>query len=243
MLTCDPLIGALERLLQTLADAAGGAPAATGLSWDSATQAATAAILGESPTFAAIYTKVSPGITAVGPADPARFDNPDQVARAGRSSTGGILIQIMPSRALTVPKLAFVMAHEYGHAEQIHDRGFTSTEAAPFLTLDEYILLRRDGELQAFQTQLAVTNEIVASATTPAADRDAMKSERFNDERVRLLHLGRNADARRLIKDEYTVAALTAEYDVHSAPDPSSPYEAAVNAFKVSPDWPSPAGW
>jgi hypothetical protein len=56
--------------------------------------------------------------------------------------------------------LASAAAHELLHVAQIQERGFVLTEAAPFLSLEEYTALRWQAEAAAFDFQAKVLNEL-----------------------------------------------------------------------------------
>jgi hypothetical protein len=61
-------------------------------------------------------------------------------------------------------RLASILSHEFGHGDQALRRAFTSAEAASFMSIPQYIVLRRWGEYDAYSLQAKVLDEI-ADAT------------------------------------------------------------------------------
>lgn len=241
MLLCDPLIDALKRLLE----AATSNEPSTGLKWNAATWRTIQELLSNSEIWETIFEAQVPpvGILAVEESDVARrFANEDEIARAGRQKrTGRIAIQIMPSRAKRMTRLASVLAHEYVHADFIFRRGFTATEAAPYLSLEDYTLLKRHDELEAFKTQLDILRQIRNASDVPFATKDALGLEIVGDPRLRALSRGDEYQARRLIESDYTCQAVAEHAEYSKQPSPA--HEAAVRAFRASTAWPPSTGW
>ncbi|MGJ7457987.1 hypothetical protein [Halomonas sp. RA08-2] len=250
MLICDNLVQRLKELLAELDGATAQPAPRQRLAWDTPTQQQVAHITGQSPIFSAIFTSHTIKLISSG----APFSNPHQIAQAGRDNDGTVVIKIMAARAATIHRLAFVLLHEYVHAKDIHVRDFAIAEAVPYLSKPEYRLFRWQSELGAFQGQLKMVNQVISAFGNPPSDmpadevseltrtKEAMELERAGDPVVRMLHVGRESDARRIIKDHYSTAMLDAEH-ADAAPDTNRTYEAAVTAYKSSPDWPSAAGW
>jgi hypothetical protein len=111
--------------------------------------------------------------------------------------------------------LASIMSHEYRHSSQALDRQFVTSEAAPFIMLQQYLVLKWWSEFEAFRFQAVVLEEIADS--TPAFEpcRAALLA---GDKRLRLLTDGEIEQVRRkIVEDEaYNAQTIAKEYQRYS---------------------------
>jgi hypothetical protein len=239
------LIEALSGLLAQLK----GGPAPAHLAWDTATKNRASDMLAYSPERARIHTASQPEIST--PANIPGWATADADAQAQTvlRPNRAIVIQLYMPRLRRVPELVFALAHEYGHVNFLHSNGFAISEAAPFLTADEYVLLKWHGEFVAFLTQQAITAEIITNCITftppEPSYKPLMRAELAREPIIVALEAGRAQRARQLIRSRYARSLLISEYQAHST-DTSPPelgIAGRVAAFKASNAWPDAAFW
>jgi hypothetical protein len=119
----------------------------------------------QSSSFVAVYTTVGSGvIQKQSVSHPA-----GEIGRTGiNSSNGRPIIEIDYPQLDSRMHLASVLGHEYSHARDILLNGFSSGDAAPLLSRDEYLSIRWELEARAFDFQAIVLDEI--RSTTPDLD-------------------------------------------------------------------------
>jgi hypothetical protein len=252
VITCDPLIAALEGLLAQLQALSGSpSPGATGLDWN-AVKSEVTGLLDRSQEAQRIFVKID-GRFRMWPLSAAeaaqKMPNRGEIAVTGRDGgSGQVMFNFVPSRMSSVYKAVVVLAHEFGHVEQALDRDFTNGEAAPFYSFDDYKWLRLFGELDAFQTQYLVTKEIIQDAekqpTVPSGQTvaTAMKRTIAEDAVVEELDNGNLGAAKAVIESTYTEAILKRRY-LLDRPHPDQTRKAAVDAYRHSSGWRSAADW
>jgi hypothetical protein len=72
-------------------------------------------------------------------------------------------IQFQWSQIGNIWQLADILAHELGHAGHRSDNGFSSSDAAPYISSDDYIEDRWTDEYPAYQFQAKILNELKAA--------------------------------------------------------------------------------
>jgi hypothetical protein len=243
--------GIFIETLQSLLGQLKGTAAPTSISWNTPTRQKVLDMLAYSPSGAAVQNTVQPGIQAHATIPDWAAGQPDTHARTTLvTATRSIAIELLMPRFRRVAQVTFVMAHEYSHVHELHTRGFSLTEAAPFINqVDEYVLLVWHSEFLAFSFQHKVTQEIITNSTRSSPPEPSyaadMKAEIPKDPIVSALDSGSIAHARRLIKDSYPHAAVAAEYQANRV-DTSPPglsIGAKVQAYRASTAWPDASLW
>jgi hypothetical protein len=136
-------------------------------------------------------------------------------------------------------KLASILAHEMSHGRQVLEAGFTASEAAPFLTLDQFVTLKRSGEEAAFRLQGTVLTEIAdASPDFERCRADFLST----DPRLQLLAAGRIDQMRDQIAEDYDTIELEQNWQRDSQVDPSelkalTDVKTKVETLLRTPEW------
>jgi hypothetical protein len=150
------------------------------------------------------------------------------LASAGDLGITGRLVSDSDNRSLIVFQFAWpdihsvfdltsIFTHEMGHGRQALEQRFTSAEAAPFLTQDQYTTLRWWGEELAFRLQGTVLAEI-ADAVPDFERCRVMFLE--TDPRLQHLAAGETEPMRNQIVDDYPQSTLEQEWSRNAQVSP-----------------------
>ena len=131
----------------------------------------------------------------------------------------------------TVGDMLMRVAHEYGHAADILQKGFLSAEAAFLLTQQEYLPLAFESEETAYRFELNTLKDIIAKDKELAPCIGLKIDE---DPILKALNEGRDNDARQLIKSRKRQSATTDWESAHTQV-PADPAQTKARDFVNSP--------
>ncbi len=200
-------------------------------------------ILELSQTWKSIYNELKPAITrGAGAEQPS-----DTLGLTGRRPDGsGYAIWLNFPRMTSRFQIANVMAHEYGHVQSLQRRGFSLSEAAPFLTTSEYLTVRWNEEQSAIETEFKILREIRAAA---AADPDladlaaCIASAFLNDPSLQALAENDRTALRATVRERYPRNRIEEQYEGARRGERDPQIRTAVEAFRRSSEWPKPSDW
>jgi hypothetical protein len=165
-------------------------------------------ILTQSDRWSEMYKRIGRKVRILSSA-PRRADELGLTGRIDLNNRDLVGIQYAWGKINSRFELASLHAHELTHANQILNRGYTLGEAAPFLTLMQYIVSRWASEFEAFNFQALVLKDIVQTMPVFAP---CVKPIRAECVPVRLLQDGHADLARENIAGAYDVWRLAAEH-------------------------------
>ena len=178
------------------------------------------------------------GNLVLSPNEPPQTSSGD-VGRTGRNSNDPnnrelVCFDFAWSRIKSRFHLASIMSHEYKHAQQIIDRTFTSTEAAPFLTLKQYLILKRWSEYEAFEFQANVLKQI---SDEKVVFKPCVNEILDSDLQLKKILDGRIDRVKEGLCLQYSKGPLKREYDEYKEKATLENLESDVKKLLNSDDW------
>ena len=192
-------------------------------------------ILIQSNSFEALFKKIRSRVRIVTKEPPRAAKG--VLGRTGRGPDPNnrriVALQFAWSKIDSRFQLASIMAHEYQHARQVLDRKFTTAEAAPFLTLEQYLVLKWSTEYEAFTFQAKVLKEI--EKRMPIF-KPCVKKILAGDARLKSFMQGKATHLRSEIVGDYDRKRLSKQY-IEDKNNPIKSIKADVDKFLLSKEW------
>lgn len=195
------------------ADPSKEACAQRAIDWkDAATRARIGALMSASALFRETYDTHKGQIKVQ--ETPAPAIDPAHLGQTGRLAVDAqnkrlVLLAIQWQRIASDMKAASVLLHEYGHARRVLRLRFTAAEVAPFVTANDYLLLRWAGEAEAFVFQSRALKQIAERKELLPC----VRTHVVGDDILLALADNRIADAKVLLVTVYAAANLLGAYD------------------------------
>jgi hypothetical protein len=135
--------------------------------------------------------------------------------------------------------LTSVFIHELGHAQQALQQRFVSSEAAPFMTVQDYAVLRWSGEEEAYRVQAIGLDEIADAVPNFERCHAEILAE---DPIIERMSAGPPEEARREIAALFEYPLLETEWLLYRNITPEeranlADVETRVQTFLATPTW------